>query len=225
MPTSILVDTREHYKEVIAQKIASIRGEQPTRMKLEVGDYYVGTDEYSCIVERKQLNDLIHSMSSDLSTKLARMHELADLPILLVEGHPSFDATTGQISRKEGTQYTPTRMSITSYHGYLTSLLLKSIPVIHTAGLQESIWWLAHLPDYLAKPYHHPLWYDKTDSRTRLLALWQSFPGIGYNLALEIATRYSLGEVVDYPDKLLDVPGIGGVKLDKITRFLELKLK
>jgi len=221
---ALYIDTREHHKTFVQDSITALSGQEPTLMKLDVGDYYVATDEYSCLIERKEIGDLLHSMSKDLAPKLARMHELADLPVLLIEGHPAFDASGHLLRRERGGLTVSTSMTLESYHGYLTGLMLKSIPMFHTGSLEESIHWLAHLPTYLTKPYHQPLWYDKTDDRTRLLSLWQCFPGIGYQLAMEIAKQYCLAEVVDYPEKLLEIQKIGAVRLDKVKRFMEAKL-
>lgn len=50
------------------------------RRSLELGDYTVAGLEDTCVVERKDLNDLVHSFHVERSTFVARLRRMSALP-------------------------------------------------------------------------------------------------------------------------------------------------
>ncbi|MBA3912440.1 MAG: ERCC4 domain-containing protein [Acidobacteriales bacterium] len=75
---TVLVDTREQTPFELSRFEGWFTGIQPCALPL--GDYSIAGMEAECVVERKDLPDLVHSLTTERSAFLGRLRRMAEVP-------------------------------------------------------------------------------------------------------------------------------------------------
>jgi ERCC4-type nuclease len=175
-------------------------------------------------VQRKEINDLVASLSDGRVTReVIDMKEL-DVGIWLIEGRPQWNAD-GQLLSAKAT------FTATSYFGVCLSLASQGFWLWSTASVTESMSWLSALDAWMAKTSHKGLtsrpnprseFGTQANKRDWQIHLTQSLPGVGYDRAKDIVRHYGglpfgLRDGVD----LAEVKGIGKVLKKRIEQVFE----
>jgi ERCC4-type nuclease len=139
-------------------------------------------------VQRKTVLDLINSLTDGrLSSEFAKLSD-ADIPLVLIEGRPSWTADGLLMSR-------PFRKQ--AWWGLLLSIVAgQGFPIVQTDSLNETAEWLTVASTWFGKTEHRSLrtrpkpldaWGEYSSMGSQLL---QSFPGIGPDRADAIMAHF-----------------------------------
>jgi ERCC4-type nuclease len=170
-------------------------------------------------VQRKEINDLVASLSDGrVSREIIDMKGL-DVGIWLIEGTPMWSGE-GQLmsARVEFTK--------TSFAGVMLSLMSQGYWTVTTISTQESMSWLSTCEKWMAKTSHKgftsrpnpPSTSNLTDQRIWVL---QGFKGLGHDRARDIVGHYR-GLPFRFRDgvDLRQVAGIGDKTAAQIEKVI-----
>lgn len=148
----IIVDTREHFIPIIKDMlVTSIMGDEVPEFQfhcLPLGDYLLSDNDCTYLIERKSISDFCGSYGV-LKPRLAKMRKTEyERTGLLLEGH--YLVSDGQVFVQEGTVMKP-RMKYKTMCNFLTHQQELGTKVFYTNSLEESIWKLIHIHNYMAK--------------------------------------------------------------------------
>ncbi len=184
----ITIDTREHFIPQIKDLLAtSIIGEGVPSFRfhcLPLADYLIENGNHTFLIERKSIADFAGSYR-ELKSRLAKMRKLDyERTGLLLEG--TYTVANGSIWLYEGGQLHP-RMSYRTMSNFLTHQQELGTRLYYTINLEETIWRLIHIHNYLVK-LDTPTPTIKAGS----VIEWMSeLPGIGPKSLQELKERYS----------------------------------
>lgn len=179
-------------------------------------------------VQRKEINDLVASLSDGRVTReVIQMREL-EVGIWLVEGDPKWSSDGVLLSGGYGKKFTRA-----SLEGVMWSLQASGFWVTRTDSAQGTVSTLAHLDAWMAKPSHKGLtsrpnprseFGTAANTRDWQIHLMQSLPGLGFSHARDIVDHYGglplrLKDGVD----LTEVRGVGRVLKHRVEQVFEEK--
>lgn len=184
----ITVDTREHLSPIIKDLlVTSVIGENVPEFKFEclpLGDYLLQNGSHSMLIERKSISDFCGS-HRELKPRLARMRKLDYQRIgLLLEG--TYHVANGQVWLMEGNTTKP-RMSYQVMANFLTHQEELGIRLYHTMTLEETLWRLIHIHNYLPK-LDEPTPSIKAGSPAEWIA---ELPGVGKKTLAELKSKFA----------------------------------
>ena len=148
----ITVDTREHFipqiQDLLVSKIVGPDIPQFEFHCLPLADYLIENNSHNILIERKSIADFCSSYK-ELKPRLAKMRKLDYERIgLLLEG--TYHVANGQIWLREGTDLKP-RLSYRVFSNFITHQEELGVRLYHTMNLEETIWRLIHIHNYLPK--------------------------------------------------------------------------
>lgn len=172
----ITVDTREKFSNRIKDLLAtSIIGPDVPEFVfkcLPLADYLIENNGHTFLIERKSISDFVGSYR-ELKSRLARMRKLDyERTGLLLEGN--YIVSNGMIWLYEGRNLVP-RMSYKTMSNFLTHQQELGTRLYHTMGLEETIWRLIYIHNYLPR-LDEPIPAIKAGSPTEWIS---ELPGIG----------------------------------------------
>lgn len=185
---TIVVDTREKFSNQIKDLLAtSIIGEEVPQFEfrcLNLADYLIQNGTHNALIERKSIQDFIGSFR-ELKPRLAKMRKLDyERTGLLLEG--TYIVAQGMIWLREGNEL-KARMSYKTFSNFLTHQQEMGTRIYHTLGLEETIWKLVYLHNYLPK-LDVPVPCLKCGSPQEWLS---ELPGIGPTTLSGLQEKYS----------------------------------
>jgi ERCC4-type nuclease len=184
----ITVDTREHHipkiKDMLATTIIGDDVPQFNFHVLPLADYLIENNDHSILIERKSIADFVGSYR-ELKSRLAKMRKLDyERTGLLLEG--TYTVAQGSVWLYEGRDLKP-RMSYKTMSNFLTHQQELGTRLYHTMNLEETIWRLVHLHNYLPK-LDTPVATIKAGSPIEWIS---ELPGIGQKTLQELQSMYS----------------------------------
>lgn len=144
----ITIDTREKFIERIKEVIIEI--ENPPEFKigcLDKGDYDIQNDGRQLRIERKNINDFCGSFRV-LKGRLHDMRLQNEYTALLLEG--TYSVQSGLVWVQEGCHLQP-RMDYKTFSNFLTHQASLGTWLFHTMCLEESIYRMINIHDYLPR--------------------------------------------------------------------------
>lgn len=204
---TIQVDTREHFipqiKDFLATSIIGPEVPEFSFKCLPIGDYLLENEGHTQIFERKSIQDFVGSYQ-ELKPRLARMRLLDyDRTGLLLEG--TYTIAQGMVWIYEGGEL-KSRMSYKTMCNFLTHQQELGTRMYRTLSLEETIWKLIHIHNYLPK-LSKPTPALKCGSATELFV---QLPGIGPKSVKKLKETY----ITPY-DALLNLSGKSKKVLEK----------
>lgn len=204
---TIQVDTREHFipqiKDFLATSIIGPEVPEFSFKCLPIGDYLLENEGHTQIFERKSIQDFVGSYR-ELKPRLARMRLLDyDRTGLLLEG--TYTIAQGMVWIYEGGEL-KSRMSYKTMCNFLTHQQELGTRMYRTLSLEETIWKLIHIHNYLPK-LDEPTPALKCGSATELFV---QLPGIGPKSVKKLKDTY----ITPY-DALLNLSGKSKKVLEK----------
>ena len=204
---TIQVDTREHFipqiKDFLATSIIGPEVPEFSFKCLPIGDYLLENEGHTQIFERKSIQDFVGSYR-ELKPRLARMRLLDyDRTGLLLEG--TYTIAQGMVWIYEGGEL-KSRMSYKTMCNFLTHQQELGTRMYRTLSLEETIWKLIHIHNYLPK-LSEPTPALKCGSATELFV---QLPGIGPKSVKKLKDTY----ITPY-DALLNLSGKSKKVLEK----------
>lgn len=204
---TIQVDTREHFipqiKDFLATSIIGPEVPEFSFKCLPIGDYLLENEGHTQIFERKSIQDFVGSYR-ELKPRLARMRLLDyDRTGLLLEG--TYTIAQGMVWIYEGGEL-KSRMSYKTMCNFLTHQQELGTRMYRTLSLEETIWKLIHIHNYLPK-LSEPTPALKCGSATELFV---QLPGIGPKSVKKLKETY----ITPY-DALLNLSGKSKKVLEK----------
>ncbi|MDD3045674.1 MAG: ERCC4 domain-containing protein [Candidatus Delongbacteria bacterium] len=204
---TIQVDTREHLipqiKDFLATSIIGPEVPEFSFKCLPIGDYLLENEGHTQIFERKSIQDFVGSYR-ELKPRLARMRLLDyDRTGLLLEG--TYTIAQGMVWIYEGGEL-KSRMSYKTMCNFLTHQQELGTRMYRTLSLEETIWKLIHIHNYLPK-LSEPTPALKCGSATELFV---QLPGIGPKSVKKLKETY----ITPY-DALLNLSGKSKKVLEK----------
>lgn len=183
----ITIDTREHLAPQIKDLlVTSIIGPEIPEVRfhcLSLGDYLLENGGHNILLERKSISDFCGSYRN-LKERLAKMRRTDYERIgLLLEG--TYIINDGQIWLYEGCQLKP-RMSYRAFSNFITHQEELGVRLYHTMNLEETIWRLIHIHNYLPR-LDSPSPVEKINIKEIL----STFPGIGKARLIQLQKQYS----------------------------------
>lgn len=184
---TIIVDSREKFIPIIKDLLAStILGSDVPEFifkGLSIGDYLLENDGHNMILERKSIQDFVGSYR-ELKSRLARMRKLDyERTALLLEG--TYSVRDGMIWLREGNEL-KARMSYKTMSNFLTHQQELGTRLYHTMNLEETVWRLIYIHNYLLK-LDEPIPTIKAGSPIEWIA---ELPGIGPKALLTMKTEF-----------------------------------
>jgi ERCC4-type nuclease len=172
-------------------------------------------------VQRKELSDLVASLSDDrLSREVFQMKE-CDVGIWLLEGVPSW-SSEGQLMSSR-VQFTQSQLE-----GLTFSLMSQGFWILSSASVQDSMRLLSVLEKWLQKTSHSTLnrrssakgVFGAPDKREQQIHFLMGLPGVGYDRSSAILDTFPDFPVQLKPGvNLASVPGIGKKIAQRIEEF------
>lgn len=185
----IVCDTREHFipniKDMLATSIIGPDVPEFIFKCLPIADYLIENGVHTYLIERKTIHDFVGS-HRELKSRLAKMRKLDyERYGLLLEG--TYTVANGMIWLYEGRDLVP-RMSYKSFCNFLTHQQELRIRMFYTTNLEETIWRLIHIHNYLPK-LDTPAPVIKAGSPAEWIA---ELPGIGPKALSTLRETYTM---------------------------------
>jgi ERCC4-type nuclease len=193
-------------------------------------DFLFSSTEFGLVgVQRKELKDFVASVQDGRLSKELGMMKRLGLAMLVLEGRPTW-TNDGLLT------LTSTRWSMSQHLGTLWSVQLSGCWTSTTSTAQETSTLISAFMRWTAKPRHIGLEsrpgpaadeWGKVGNREWGIHLLQGFRGIGPVQAAAIYDHYRsvpLMWKVGLLD-LLDVPGIGNTRAERLLEALEETLE
>jgi hypothetical protein len=185
---TIVVDTREHFIDEIKDLlVSSIIGEEvpPFEFRcLPLGDYSLEYAGCSMLIERKSVSDFCGTYR-ELKRRLAKMRKLDyERTGLLIEG--TYKVANGSVWLWENHELHD-RMRYRTMCNFLTHQQELGTRLYHTMCLEETIWRLIHIHNYLPA-LDEPVPALKCGTPAELLV---QLPGIGPKSVLKLQQKYA----------------------------------
>lgn len=219
---NVLIDLRE--PEDLRKKLEKLlfMAEIPSSSTmLEIGDFVI-EGKKRVAIERKTIHDLLTSVSSGrLQDQIYRLTtDGMDVIILGIEGSMVSDEN-GYVVDKNNR---PSGWKWTNILGILTTVSALGV-IIHWVPETQYAEYIFSQVQYWDKDKHSsiriapvfPSGNTVYDGKKRVL---MSLPGIAEDLAERALSMYSVKEIVDNPDILIKVPGIGKKKVQAVKEIL-----
>ena len=222
----ITVDSREPFHLCLRLTKACFQeGIAFEKKMLESGDFIFDTLENTVAIERKDLStDFLSSLTNGrLQNQMNRLinESSFDVVMLAIEGCIDVD-TRGYVMRGGH----PTGWKWTSMQGILTTIqgmgaLVQWIPVGQYVPflISQYKYWSKkeHTSIRPIKPFTSGTRDNLFDRRKQVL---MSLPGIGEDLSEDILNYYTIGQIMENPDILLSVPGVGNKKVESLKEII-----
>ena len=196
----IIVDTREHLIPEIKELLTtSIIGESVPEFKfqcLPLADYLLENSGHSALIERKSIQDFVGTYR-ELKKRLAKMRLLNyERTGLLLEG--TYTVANDLVWLYEGNEL-KSRMSYKTMCNFLTHQQELGTRIYYTLSLEETIWKLIYIHNYLPK-LDVPSPVMKCGNPTELLV---QLPGIGSETIKKLKDKYDspLEAINNLPNK------------------------
>jgi len=196
----IVVDTREHFipqiQDLLVTKILGPEIPEFQFRCLPLADYLLENSGHSILIERKSISDFCGSYRT-LKTRLAKMRKLDyDRIGLLLEG--TYTIANSQIWLYDGNTLRK-GMSYQTFSNFLTHQQELGVRLYYTLNLEETVWRLIHIHNYLPK-LDAPTSTIKAGSASEWLS---ELPGIGPKTLLTMKEKYKtpLEAILDLPEK------------------------
>lgn len=147
---SIVCDSREkHINEIKDLLATSIVGPDIPQFEfhcLPLGDYQLNNIN-NILIERKNISDFCGSYR-ELKPRLAKMRKVCERTALLIEG--PYQVSQGSVWIYSGDKLTP-RMNYKTMSNFLTHQQELGTKFYFTMCLEETIWRLVHIHNYLPR--------------------------------------------------------------------------
>ena len=186
---TIIVDTREHFIPQIKDLlVTSILGENIPEFRFaclgkDGGDYLLENEGHTALIERKSISDFVGSYR-DLKPRLAFMRLMGyERTGLLLEG--TYTVAQGMVWLYESNEL-KARMSYKTMSNFLTHQQELGTKLYHTMNLEETIWRLIYIHNYLPR-LSVPIPVIKCGSPAELLV---QLPGIGQSTIKKMQETY-----------------------------------
>jgi ERCC4-type nuclease len=182
------VDTREKFsnqiKDMLVTSIIGPDVPEFTFKYLPLADYLIKNNGHTFLVERKSIQDFVGSYR-DLKLRLAKMRKLDyERTGLLLEG--TYTVSNGMIWLREGNEL-KARMPYKTMSNFLTHQQELGTRLYHTMNLEETIWRLIYIHNYLPR-LDEPTPVIKAGSPVEWIA---ELPGIGPKALLTMQKEYA----------------------------------
>lgn len=178
-------------------------------------------------VQRKEISDLIASLSDGRVTReIIDMRELG-VGVWLIEGKPQW-STEGLLMSNRGQRGQPFTRS--AFQGVLFSLMSEGFWLITTDSREDSMNWLSSLDTWMQKPSHKGLTsrpnarsvFGSTNEKDHDVHFMKGVEGLGHTRALAIVEHYGGLPLMLKPGvNLTDVKGVGKGIAAKIERMFK----
>lgn len=183
----IIVDTREHLipqiQDLLVTKIVGPDVPQFQFKCLPLADYLLENNGHNILIERKSITDFCGSYR-ELKPRLAKMRKCEFERIgLLIEG--TYTVANGRVFVREGSELVD-RMSYKTMSNFLTHQEELGTRLYHTMNLEETIWRIIHIHNYLTK-LDEPVPSFKAGSVMEWLS---EIPGVGMKSLQEMKEKY-----------------------------------
>ncbi len=184
----ITIDTREHLipkiKDMLATSIIGPDVPEFIFHCLPLADYLIENNGHTFLIERKSISDFVGSYR-ELKSRLAKMRKLEyERTGLLLEG--TYTVSNGMIWLYEGRNLVP-RMSYKTMSNFLTHQQELGTRLYHTMNLEETVWRLIYINNYLPK-LDEPTPAIKAGSPIEWIS---ELPGIGPKALLTMQKEYA----------------------------------
>lgn len=165
-------------------------------------------------IQRKELSDLLASLSDGRLAKELVQMKRCDVAMLLIEGQPQWTNDGELIGNGYGQRFT-----LTQHRGLIFSVLARGIGVLHSSGLNDTAGlirsyetWLKKTPKRSSldvRPGPVNVW-GNAENRDYQRHLLQGLPGVGPELADRVIERYGLPWAWTITeDDLVEIEGVG----------------
>jgi len=212
----IVIDSREpnEIKEWIEEEGGEYREEA-----LSCGDFIVRDS----LIERKRYGDLIGRINQserDLWQQLLAVESAADKndyrPVLLTEGEWSEPLQWSNMTPRAPTMA-------------MASLFKMGISIVHVTGPRACAQWLVKMDDDSTHDVGSIRDTPSVPPELYPRYLTEGFPGVGPARAEDILERYGtfatvVQTLVDDPDDLKEISGIGDATVEKMTKYVTAEL-
>lgn len=175
-------------------------------------------------VQRKEIKDLIASLSDDrLAREIPQLQSL-DIGIVVIEGRLEWTVDDNLFLNTYSSPLTKAQ-----YLGILWSLCLNGLWTGFTDSKTETLKWLSWLSKWMMKSRHTALKsrtsapknvFGTKESRDWQIHVMQGFPGVGYGKAEAIVDHFG-GLPLRWSGDLTTVPGVGGVLSRRLGSLLD----
>lgn len=187
MKRVITIDTREHFIPKIKDLlVTSILGSDVPEFSfkcLPLADYLIENNGRSFLIERKSISDFVGSYR-ELKSRLAKMRKLDyERTGLLLEG--TYTVSNGMIWLYEGRNLIP-RMPYKTMSNFLTHQQELGTRLYHTMNLEETIWRLIYIHNYLPR-----LDVPTPIEKINMKEVFSTFPGIGKEKLFKLQKQYN----------------------------------
>jgi len=216
----ILVDKFE------PQEVLEALSEHARQASMDTGDYAFTTcSGQSVLIERKQVSDLLHSLSTGrLMDQLRRIIIESDIPILLVEGFITI-TKDGFVRYRAG----KSRWRYTSVQNLILTAQLSGVYLIQSPSQYNTPRIILSLYKYFQKPEHTSLVRQKVftvfpkDRDYKRAEMLMSLPGVGVEIATRMVERFGtpMTAFSASDEELNEVGGLGPKKIKAIRKFLD----
>jgi ERCC4-type nuclease len=191
---TIIIDSREHFKEQIKERIDQFGGISCMITCLPHGaDYMIIGEHGSVSIQRKsgsaEIPKQMEALRNDI---LPALKELTENPILLIE--EDFVISSGQIYVRFEGMLKPTGLNVHAYFNFIHSCKLNGVDVITTRNLDASIEWMIATALYLDQE-HYPKMKKQHDVSKQAIGALCCANGIGPSKAEKILQEKSLQEL------------------------------
>ena len=226
MPDRLYIDINED--QLIRTKLEDIG----IVTDLVTGDYLWDADDLKRWgIERKELNDFFQSFNvGRLTDQLRRLVDLADYPLLLIEGTVAkTDSGMIRLPRRNG-GLAPTNYRWSLYQDLLLEIQFTGVGIQFSTNMGTSAERIRELYNWSNRADHHLL--DKRlrtmEYSTRLNAQMQlmtALPGIGPEVARQLLSQFSnpfmaMAAFNQAEQWLSDIKGLGPKKIAQVKKVL-----
>lgn len=210
-PFRVIADERERTSGV--PDLLRMLGLQVEFRMLDIGDYVISPE---CAIERKEARDFVKSLfSGRLFNQAHLLAESYSQHILIVEG--DFHSYIKEAANPKAYWGALTTLNFQfGFHTFFTEDTLQTAELIYTLTKRKDLTLTKKGPLIKKKP--------KTDEMEKMqLLLVSSLPSIGPKLAHNLLKEFGTARKVFMASKaeLCKVEGVGRVKAEKITKFLD----
>lgn len=186
-------------------------------------DYLIFSPLFGTVgVQRKEINDLVASLSDDRIAREVTDMKGLDVGIWLIEGNPNWSGDGQLLSSR-------TPFTRQSFQGITLSLMSQGFWMAFTDSIQDTMNWLLNCEKWMMKLKHNSLnqrpkargVFGVADLTEQRIHFMQGFPGLGYDRAAAIVSHFQ-GLPVQLKEGVIleNVPGIGKGTAKKIREVL-----
>ncbi len=181
-------------------------------------DYLISNTQGSVAVQRKvAVSELISELDQILYETIPLLKNFSDQPVLLIEENHDITQDGYLINHTTGRD---TQMLATAYYSYLETIRKTGVDVITTRDLNQSIWWMISLHNYLGKNHypHHKKYHTMHEIAVGVLT---AIPTIGEVRANKALKESSIRGMVG----MKTVTGLTDKQNEKLQQVLQWREK